>query len=70
MTSNYNLRRGANPAQDQAGDTAGEPDMQSQSQTQPGFQSQAQPGVQSQTNQQKSQESSFQTSESTKQVRV
>ncbi|PKX93685.1 uncharacterized protein P174DRAFT_440949 [Aspergillus novofumigatus IBT 16806] len=60
MTSNYNLRRAANPAQDQAGETAGEPDLQSQSQTNP--------EVQSQTNQQKSQQSSFQSSESSKQT--
>ncbi|GIK04913.1 hypothetical protein Aspvir_009011 [Aspergillus viridinutans] len=81
MSSNYNLRSGANPNQDQpegmAGGMGGEPEFQqSQSQenpelqsqqTNPRMQSQTQPGMQSQTNQ-KSQESSFQTSESTKQT--
>ncbi|KAH1953984.1 hypothetical protein KXW81_001240 [Aspergillus fumigatus] len=60
MTSNYNLRRAANPAQNQEEGLAGEPNLQSQSQTTP--------GLQSQTSQQKSQQSTFQSSESTKQT--
>ncbi|GFF31630.1 hypothetical protein IFM51744_01509 [Aspergillus udagawae] len=77
MSSNYNLRSGANPSQDQpgAGGMGDEPEFQSQSQTEPGLQSQQNPvqsqqqnpRFQQQTNQ-KSQESSFQSSESTKQT--
>jgi hypothetical protein len=81
MSTNYNLRRSANPPQGQPGQSTGEgnPEFQSQ-QTNPEFQSQmnpelqsqgsSQPGLQSQQTNQKSQQSSFQSSESTKQVRI
>ncbi|RHZ47970.1 hypothetical protein CDV55_100975 [Aspergillus turcosus] len=78
MSTNYNLRSAANPSQGKPGEFTGEPnpDLQSQSQTNPEFQSQMNPEFQSQTNpglqsqqtNQKSQQSSFQSSESTKQT--